>query len=84
MTNPSTKLAESLEVLKGLQNRGVIAICSRDMTRTHRERLVSPFPREEIGWRGINQSLSPRKFLTKFSRYRRISLNQADIWVLGP
>lgn len=40
MTNPSTKLAESLEVLKGLQNRGVIAICSRDMTRTHRERLV--------------------------------------------
>lgn len=40
MTNPSTKLAESLEVLKGLQNRGGIAICSRDMTRTHREWLV--------------------------------------------
>lgn len=40
MPKPSTKLAESLEVLKGLQNRGVIAIRSADMTRTHRERLI--------------------------------------------
>src|SRR5210317_2060323 len=40
MTKPSKKLAESLEVLKGLQNRGIIAISSGDLTRTHRERLV--------------------------------------------
>jgi fido (protein-threonine AMPylation protein) len=40
MTKPSNKLAESLQVLKALQNRGVIAIRSGDMTRTHRERLV--------------------------------------------
>jgi len=40
MTKPSNKLAESLQVLKDLQNRGIIAIASGDMTRTHRERLV--------------------------------------------
>ncbi len=40
MTKPSNKLAESLQVLKDLQNRGLIAIASGDMTRTHRERLV--------------------------------------------
>ena len=40
MTKPSNKLAESLQVLKDLQTRGLIAIASGDMTRTHRERLV--------------------------------------------
>lgn len=40
MTEPSKKLAESLEVFQSLQNRVVIAIGSGDMTRTHRERLV--------------------------------------------
>ncbi|MCA9469308.1 MAG: Fic family protein [Nitrospira sp.] len=40
MTKPSSKLAESLKVLKDLQNKGIIAITSGDMTRTHRERLL--------------------------------------------
>ena len=40
MATPSEKLAESLEVLHKMQERGVVAICSRDLTRTHRERLV--------------------------------------------
>lgn len=40
MTKPSNKLAESLQALKDLQNRGIIAIASGDMTRTHRERLI--------------------------------------------
>ncbi|MDA0345372.1 MAG: Fic family protein [Proteobacteria bacterium] len=40
MATPSEKLAESLSVLKALQNEGKIAIQSKDMTRTHRERLV--------------------------------------------
>jgi len=40
MATPSEKLAESLEVLKDLQDRGVVAVRSRDLTRTHRERLV--------------------------------------------
>jgi hypothetical protein len=40
MVSPYEKLAESLEVLRGLQERGVVAVRSKDLTRTHRERLV--------------------------------------------
>jgi hypothetical protein len=40
MATPSEKLAGSLEVLHALQARGIIAIRSRDLTRTHRERLL--------------------------------------------
>lgn len=39
MAKPSVKLAESLEVLHQLQERGMVAIRSGDLTRTHRERL---------------------------------------------
>jgi len=52
MASPSEKLAESLEVLQELQERGVVAIRSGDLTRTHRERLCkSGFLQEVIkGW----------------------------------
>jgi hypothetical protein len=52
MASPSKKLAESLEVLHELQERGVVAIRSGDLTRTHRERLYkSGFLQEVIkGW----------------------------------
>src|SRR3984885_15947279 len=41
MATPSEKLAESLEVLHGLQNaNGASAIGARDITRIHRERLL--------------------------------------------
>ena len=40
MATPSEKLAQSLEILKKLQDQGVVAIRSKDMTRTHRERLL--------------------------------------------
>ena len=52
MASPSEKLAESLEVLKELQDKGIIAIRSRDLSRTHRERLIkSGFLQEVIkGW----------------------------------
>lgn len=40
MTRPQEKLAESLQALKELQERGVVAIRSADLTRTHRERLL--------------------------------------------
>src|SRR5579864_9656638 len=53
MATPSEKLAESLEVLHGLQNaNGAAAIRARDITRTHRERLLANgFLREVIkGW----------------------------------
>ncbi|HEC28492.1 MAG TPA: Fic family protein [Gammaproteobacteria bacterium] len=40
MAAPSEKLARSLEVLKTLQDRDVVAIRSSDLERTDRERLV--------------------------------------------
>ena len=52
MTGPEEKLAESLEILKGLQGCGLVAIRSRDLSRTHRERLrKGGFLKEVIkGW----------------------------------
>ncbi len=49
---PAEKLAESLEFLRGLQDRGVVAIRSGDLSRTHRERLLkSGYLREVMkGW----------------------------------
>lgn len=52
MASPQEKLAESLEALRGLQERGVVAIRSRDLSRTRRERLVKNGFLKEImkGW----------------------------------
>jgi len=52
MATPREKLAESLEKLKVLQDSGIIAIKSSDLTRVHRERLVNNgFIREVLkGW----------------------------------
>ena len=52
MAHPHEKLAESLEALKVLQDRGVVAVRSRDLTRTHRERLVKNGFLKEVmkGW----------------------------------
>jgi fido (protein-threonine AMPylation protein) len=53
MASPSEKLAASLQVLHALQNaNGAAAIRARDLTRTHRERLLaSGFLQEVIkGW----------------------------------
>src|ERR1700758_5708794 len=53
MASPSEKLAESLEILHGLQNaNGAAAVRARDMTRTHRERLLKHGFLQEVikGW----------------------------------
>ena len=52
MATPSEKLADSLEVLNALQVQGFTAIRSRDLSRTHRERLCkNGFLQEVIkGW----------------------------------
>ena len=39
MATPQEKLADSLQALQKLQGQGIIAIRSRDLSRTHRERL---------------------------------------------
>jgi hypothetical protein len=52
MATPADKLADSLEALHKLQDRGVIAIRSADLSRTHRARLIqNGFLQEVIkGW----------------------------------
>jgi hypothetical protein len=52
MATPQQKLADSLEALKTLQEKGIVAIRAGDLTRTHRERLLkSGFLREVMkGW----------------------------------
>ena len=53
MATPSEKLAESLETLHKLQNaNGAAAIRARDLTRTHRERLLKNGFLQEVmkGW----------------------------------
>src|SRR5271166_6434573 len=53
MATPSEKLAESLEMLQGLPNaNGAAAIRARDITRTHRERLLKHGFLQEVikGW----------------------------------
>ena len=52
MANPQEKLAESLEALEALQKRGVVAVRSSDLSRTHRERLLGAGFLQEVmkGW----------------------------------
>ena len=52
MAKPAEKLAESLETLHEVQKRRGAAIRSRDLSRTHRERLVSKGFLKEVmkGW----------------------------------
>jgi len=52
MATPQERLAGSLEALHDLQNRGVIAIRSRDLSRTQRERLLAGGFLERVikGW----------------------------------
>lgn len=52
MATPSQKLSESLAILHALQQDGVIAIRSKDLTRTHRQRLCKNGFLQEIlpGW----------------------------------
>jgi Fic/DOC family len=52
MATPQEKLAESLEALRGLQNRGVVAIRAADLSRAQRERLIKNGFLQEVmkGW----------------------------------
>jgi hypothetical protein len=52
MATPQEKLAESLEALRELQDRGVVAIRAADLKRTHRERLLKNGFLQEVmkGW----------------------------------
>ena len=52
MTTSTQKLAKSLQVLKTLQEKNIVAIRSRDISRTHKERLLKNGFIKEVfkGW----------------------------------
>ena len=52
MATPSEKLAESLALLKSLQDQGIVAIRTQHLTRAHRERLLKNGFIQEVmkGW----------------------------------
>jgi hypothetical protein len=52
MTTPQKKLAGSLEALKALQDKGIVAIRASDLSRIHRERLLKNGFIQEVmkGW----------------------------------
>ena len=52
MSTPAEKLAASLKVLQKLQKKGSVAIRSRDLTETHRKRLIKNGFLQEVmkGW----------------------------------
>jgi fido (protein-threonine AMPylation protein) len=91
--SPSEKLAESLEALHRLQvPGGGAAIRARDLTRTHRERLVeNGFLREVIkGWYIRSRPDEPKgestAWYASFWRFCAAYLNErlGDEWSLSP
>jgi hypothetical protein len=52
MATPQEKLAESLDALRELQDRGIVAIRAADLSRAHRERLLKNSFLQEVmkGW----------------------------------
>jgi hypothetical protein len=52
MASPSGKLAQSLQILKDLQNQGLVALRASDLSRTHREHLLKNGYIKEVmkGW----------------------------------
>jgi hypothetical protein len=93
MATPSEKLAQSLEALGKLQTSGgAAAIRARDLSRTHRERLLANGFLEEVmkGWyipsrpdevRGENTA-----WYTSFWRFCAVYLDRrfAESWCLSP
>src|ERR1700681_4057710 len=93
MPAPSEKLAQSLEILRTLQNSsGAAAIRARDLTRTHRERLLrNGFLQEVIkGWfipsRPDEVKGESTPWYASFWRFSAIYLEQrfGKNWCLSP
>jgi hypothetical protein len=92
MAIPSEKLAESLIALHGLQERGVVAIKSDMLSRTHKERLVKSGFIEEVmrGWYIATSPQASRGDSTVwYSNYWGFSVQYlddrfGDAWCLSP
>lgn len=92
MPAPADKLAESLIVLKNLQNQGRVAIRTTDLTRTHRERLLATgFIREVMkGWYVPSRPNEPAgestSWYASFWAFSAAYLSErfGDEWCLSP
>ncbi len=92
MPTPQDRLAQSLAVLKELQDKGIVAIHTKDMTRTHRERLVSNGFIKEVmkGWYIATRPDEPAgestAWYTSFWGFCADYLNSkfGDEWCLSP
>ena len=92
MAAPSEKLADSLEMLHKLQESGIIAIRSADLSRTHRERLVKNGFLEEVlkGWyipsRPDETKGESTAWYASFWQFCAAYLNhlKGDDWCLSP
>lgn len=92
MASPSEKLAASLKALKKLQDQGIVAIQSSDLSRTHRERLLKTGFLQEVikGWyipcRPEEQAGESTAWYTSFWTFCASYLNQrfGNDWCLSP
>ena len=92
MATPQEKLAESLEVLKELQDSGVVAIRSADLSRVQRERLSKAGFLKEVmkGWyipaRPDESEGESTSWYTSYWDFCANYLNSrfANEWVLSP
>lgn len=92
MAAPADKLAESLDVLKALQDQGRIAIRAADLSRTHRERLqATGFIRSVMkGWYVLSRPDEPEgestSWYASFWGFSSAYLSErfGDEWCLSP
>lgn len=92
MARPQDKLAQSLEALKALQDKGAVAIRSADLTRTHRERLLKAGFLQEVmkGWyipaRPHEDRGETTAWYASFWDFCASYLNErfGDDWCIGP
>ncbi len=92
MASPAEKLAESLDALKTLQDQGVVAVRSGDLSRTHRERLLENGFLKEVmkGWyvpaRPDEQAGESTAWYASFWNFCAAYLNErfGNEWCLSP
>lgn len=92
MASPSEKLAESLDALKAFQDKGIVAIRSRDLSRTHRERLLGSGFLQIVmkGWyipaRPDEQAGDSTAWYASFWDFCAAYLNErfGTVWCLSP
>lgn len=92
MAIPAEKLAESLDLLKALQDQGRVAIRTGELTRTHRQRLLrGGFIREVMkGWYIASRPDAPEgestSWYASFWGFCAVYLSErfGDEWCLSP